>query len=317
MNKYIAQLLLKLLADKESRNRILTAVLSIAAGLLFLMAAPVIVLSSMKEMGAPSISFDETKLPSEISDRLDETEAEIKAIEDALTVIGLREQTVKAQLIYISYFDELHLTNVNVYANMFTHTDDRALIDNINSYYDLDIDYDEFIGMYTLVMNRTISEYIFADAEEKNSVDLAAWAVNAYDTHWEFREDRCGEIDEGSHLRCADNIGLIMGYIRYDPQEKQFSSDNDSLYYTPAGSLDSMPDIKGIGVHGDSGFGVYTGGGDVVFSSAMGGIQRQNITDGRWNEWCIYDAVSYPQEVYDIIEDIRNGGNNDESETEE
>ena len=48
MNKYIAQLLLKLLADKESRNRILTAVLSIAAGLLFLMAAPVIVLSSMK-----------------------------------------------------------------------------------------------------------------------------------------------------------------------------------------------------------------------------------------------------------------------------
>ena len=100
MNKYIAQLLLKLLADKESRNRILTAVLSIAAGLLFLMAAPVIVLSSMKEMGAPSISFDETKLPSEISDRLDETEAEIKAIEDALTVIGLREQTVKAQLYY-------------------------------------------------------------------------------------------------------------------------------------------------------------------------------------------------------------------------
>lgn len=308
MNKYIAQLLMRLTADKESRSKILTAVLSIAAGLLFLMASPILVLSAMKEMGAPSVSFvlDEDKFPSEVSGRMAETEADAKAIEDALTAAGLREQTIKAQLIYMTYFADTPLDSFNDYAGMFAQPDDRSLIDSLNSYYGLDIDFDEFRKMYALVMNTTINEYIFTNAEEKNSDDLAAWAVNAYESGWGYKGNYCGDTDKETHLRCTDNLGLILGYIRYDPQEKTFSSEPSVLYYTYAGDVDTMPDVKGIGLINGGDFGVYIGNGEVVFSSAMGGVQRQDISGSGWNKWCLFDAVSYPQEVYDRINEIQN-----------
>lgn len=315
MNKYIAQLLLRLISDKESRRKILTAVFSIATGLLFLMASPILVLSAMKEMGAPSVSFafDEDKLPSEISGRM--AEADARAIEDALAAAGLRELTIKAQLIYMTYFADTPLDNFNDYAGMFAQPDDRSLIDSLNSCYGLDIDFDEFRKMYALVMNATINEYIFTNAEEKNSDDLAAWAVNAYNTGWRYKEFRYGDIDNDLHLRCADNYGLITGYLRYDPYIKEFADNGVSLFYTPVDSLDTMPYVKGIGLINGAEFGIYIGDGEVIFSSAMGGVQRQNISDGNWNEWCLFDAVSYPQEVYDRIKEVQN--EEDESEEKE
>ena len=109
-----------------------------------------------------------------------------------------------------------------------------------------------------------------------------------------------------------------MGYIRYDVSEKIFTADNTSLYYTPIDSIDTMPAEKGIGVHGNSGFGVYVGNGEVIYSSAIGGIVREPLDIGDWGEWCIFDGVSYPQEIYDKIEEIRNKGEDDnESGTEE
>ena len=79
-----------------------------------------------------------------------------------------------------------------------------------------------------------------------------------------------------------------------------------------------MPDVKGIGVHGNSGFGVYIGNGEVIYSSAIGGTVREPLNNGSWDEWCIFDDISYPQKVYDKIEEIRNKGEDDnESGTEE
>ena len=200
---------------------------------------------------------------------------------------------------------------------MFKADDDRILIDSINRNYDLNIDFDEFSRLYVLVMNANINEYMFTNAEQKNSDDLAAWAINAYCTQWAFKENYFGDMDSETHCRCTDNIGLIMGYIRYDPHDKVFTADNVSLYYTPIDSLESMPDVKGICVHGDSGFGVYIGNGEVIYSSAIGGAVRELLNNGNWDEWCIYDDIDYLQEVYDKIEEIRNEEENNESETEE
>ena len=95
-----------------------------------------------------------------------------------------------------------------------------------------------------------------------------------------------------------------MGYVRYDAENKVFTSDTVDMYYTEQGSIDTMPDSKGVGVYNGSEFGVYVGGGEVVFSSAMGGIQRQRLTDGGWTAWCTYDAINYPQEVHDKINEL-------------
>ena len=60
-----------------------------------------------------------------------------------------------------------------------------------------------------------------------------------------------------------------------------------------------------MGVYNGSEFGVYVGGGEVVFSSAMGGVQRQSLTEGGWTSWCTFDAVAYPQEVQDRINELQ------------
>jgi len=66
-----------------------------------------------------------------------------------------------------------------------------------------------------------------------------------------------------------------------------------------------MPDCPVVGVNNGSEFGVYVGGGNVVFSSAMGGVQRQALSEGNWTSWCIFDEVSYPQEVTELINEIQ------------
>ena len=103
MKKILAELFLDLTTDKENRDKLLIAVLSIVIGLLFIMAAPIVFLNGLKELGTPSISFNysENELPSELSQSIAKAEADGKAIEDALTAIGCRDRTIKAQLIYL------------------------------------------------------------------------------------------------------------------------------------------------------------------------------------------------------------------------
>ena len=79
---------------------------------------------------------------------------------------------------------------------------------------------DEFEKLYMLIMNTNINEYMFTDAAKKNSDDLAAWAVNAYSTGWEYKDNYFGNINDESHLRCADNIGLIISVITKSKGEK-------------------------------------------------------------------------------------------------
>lgn len=74
-------------------------------------------------------------------------------------------------------------------------------------------------------------------------------------------------------------------------------------------SFAQLPDIQGVGVFNGTDFGVYIGGGEVVFSSAIGGcVQRQALSDGDWTSWCTFDAVTYPQEVTEQETETTTGG---------
>ena len=299
--------------DKNKRNKFLILVGSIAAGFLGLMLLPIAVLSTMGNIEPPSFddhNFDMAAflsgLAPEQQEQIAVTEADGQAIAEAMAAIGLQEQTIKAQLIYMSFFEDNRLTDFTGYANMFTQ-EDKQLIQSINGYYGLSIDYEEFLRTYTMVMNSTINEYMFTNTAEKNSDDLAAWCRNAYVSGWGFAENNYGESDETSRIRCADNVGLIMGYIRYEPDSKTFNTDIDTLIYNEIGGIDTMPDVQGIGVYNGSEFGIYVGGGDVIYSSAIGGcVLREPLSEGDWTSWCTFEGISYPQEVTDRINEIQN-----------
>lgn len=125
-----AKALLKKLAvdtvlDKDKRNKILLIVGSIAVGLLFLLFAPIAVLSGMGQIESPDISvnFDENdffeNLDGQQQERLSQMEIDGQSVADSMYAAGLQEQIIKAQLIYFSYFESGQIVDFSGYAKMF------------------------------------------------------------------------------------------------------------------------------------------------------------------------------------------------------
>lgn len=306
-----------ILGDKDKRGKLFVLIGSIAAGFLGLMCLPVAVLSSMgsMEVEPPEIDkslFNESAimagLSSEQQEQITNIQNQGQAIEDAITSAGVRSQTIKAQLIYMSYFEDVQNFNAESYANLFAVApNDSDLIAAINSTYGLEIDYDEFMRTYTWVMNSTINEYMFSDESTKNCTDLAAWADNAYISGWGYMNGFIGERNETDRIRYADNAGLVLGYLNYSPTDKKFDSAYSTLVYTKQGGIDTMPEVIGIGVFDGSQHGIYVGNGEVIFSSAdCGYVTKEVVSNGGWTSWCTYEGVDYPQEVQDKIIEINN-----------
>ncbi len=300
--------------DKKKRNAVLIVIGSVLVGQLMLILLPVIVFMSLGSIEPPEtdFQFDEAAFISQLSPEqqgnISAVEADGQAIVDAMAAMGLQEQTIKAQLIYMSYLEGNRLTDFTAYAEYFSK-DDEQLIQSLNADYSLDIDYTEFKRTYTLVMNSTINKYMFTDSSTKNSADLAAWCRNAYESGWGYADNCFGERTGKDRIRCTDNVGLIMGYVRYDTENKTFTDDTVNLVYTIRGDIETIPDIEGIGVFNGKEFGVYIGGGEAIFSSAMGGcVQRRSLSDSNWTTWCTFDAVSYPKEVTEQETETTTGG---------
>ena len=314
-----AKALLKKLAvdlalDQDKRNKILLIVGSIAVGAMLLLFAPITVLSSIGGIEPPTVEFEfnETdflnNMDEESHEKLEIMQAQGQAIEDAMISTNIGNQTVKAQLIYLSFFENVPNFDVQTYVNLFRdNPEDTALVQAINAEYGLEINFDEFMRTYTFVMNATIDPHMFTDSGTKNCADLAAWAENAYTSGWGFQYGSYGEIDENLRYRCSDNVGLIMGYLRYITTEKTFDMSINELIYNEIGGLDTMPDIAGIGLFDGNNFGVYVGNGNVIFASYdVESIVKSPVTEGNWISWCTFEGINYPQEVTDKIEEIQN-----------
>ncbi len=312
--------------DKDKRNKFLLIIGSIAVGLLFLLFTPIAVLSSMGEIESPDISvnFNETdffeNLDSQQQEKFSRMESDGQAIADSMSAVGLQEQIIKAQLIYFSYFESGQIVDFSGYAELFSNQNDEVLISDINNFYGLEINYEDFMRSYVMVMNATINEYMFTDSGTKNCADMAAWARNAYVLGWGFQENCFGEMDENLRYRCADNIGLVMGYMRYNLYEKAFNTDVDTLIYNEISGLDTMPDTAGIGLFDGNNFGIYVGNCNVIFASYdVGKVVKSPVSEGNWVSWCTFEGVEYPQEVVDKINEIQNPTeeNTEESEDKE
>ena len=185
-----------------------------------------------------------------------------------------------------------------IFCNLFLYSnDDRSLLDSINQNFGLQIEYEEFMHVYTLTMNSTINEYMFTDKDTKNAADLAAWADNAYISGWKYRKDCYGEKIKEELVRCADEAGLIEGYLRYDPDNEKFG-EKAVVAYTIKGDASAKPEVKGIGLYDGEQFGIYVGNDKVVFASKdKGCIVKESVSEGHWTKWITYDGVKYPSEI--------------------
>lgn len=297
-----------ILSDKELRGKVLVIIGSIIAGLLGLICLPAVVLVSLgnMEFEPPEIDKSQFNEAAFIENLSDEQQAQLvnlqnqgQAIESAMVNADCKNQTIEAQLIYLSFFEGVQNFNVDFYANIFKNSpDDKAIIDTLNSTYGLKIDYSEFMKSYTWVMNATINGYMFADSKSKNAADLAAWAENAYISGWGYKDGAFGDRDNTDRIRYVDGSGLILGYLRYDPEQKMFNSEPSSFHFTSKGSLDKMPDEVGIILSDGTNFGVYVGGGEVIFASEeLGYVTKEKVADGTWNSWSSISGAAYNTDI--------------------
>lgn len=293
-----------ILSDKELRGKLFVIIGSIVCGFLGLLCLPVVAIVSLGNMEIEPPEIDKSmfnkaafiqNLSSDQQAQLSNLQNQGQAIEDAMTAAEVKNQTIKAQLIYLSFFDGVQNFNAESYAKLFAVSpDDKTLINALNSTYGLKIDYAEFMKSYTFVMNTTINQYMFADSKSKNATDLAAWAENAYLSGWGYKDGAFGDRDESDRIRYADSAGLILGYLRYDPEQKSFANEPSSLHFTSKGGLDKMPDEAGNILSDGSNFGVYIGGGEVVFASKESGcVTKEKIADGAWNAWSSISGAAY------------------------
>lgn len=299
------KLFLTLLSDEKSRKKIFLIVGSIIAGLIGMLLLVFVVLAELNQLDPPKIQLNEAEIqPIFDIDKLTESEAECEKIAEILANKGNRCQTVKAQLLYISCADSEKITNLDEYTNIFYIDDDSILIDCLNSFYELEIDKEAFQRTYLLVKNATIDPYLFTNPKTKNSTDLTAWCRNAYESGW-LSGFGLGEINPEKQWRTADNVGLILGYFNYLPEERAFGTDMDTLFYAEQGTLDTMPEAAGIGVFSGSEFGVYDGNGQVfLISDDEPVVQKISVSDSRWKSWVTYEGIDYPQRVWDRINEL-------------
>lgn len=163
----------------------------------------------------------------------------------------------------------------------------------------------------------------------KNNLDLAAYAVQAWENNWGYVWGTYGNVLTESLFayklkqypdgvgkyenfiranwlgrRTADCIGLIKGYgwldassgaIRYGTNGMPDYGANQ-MYQSAAvkGSMDTMPEIKGLTVWKPGHIGVYIGGGYVV--EAMGtkyGVVKTEVEGRGWQGWCKLPFIDY------------------------
>ncbi len=305
----IAKILAAFVDKKKLGKKLGILVLSIAFGLIFLLVLPVVVMKSLGNISGdsakPSINkaqLTESNIKAHMSDSnrelVERMERDGLAIENKMAELGIKEQTVKAQLIYMTEAEKLTDLDADAYCNLFKYTtDDRSLIDSLNQNFGLNIDYEEFMHVYTLTMNAHINEYLFSDEATKNAADLAAWADNAFVSGWKYRKDCYGEKIKEELVRCADESGLIEGYLRYEPDNKKFG-ERSVVGYTIKGDASAKPEVKGIGLYDGEQFGIYVGNDKVVYASKdKGCVIKESVSVGHWTKWITYDGVKYPSEI--------------------
>lgn len=328
MSAKIVKLIVSVLSDEKLRKKIIILVLSISFGFFYLMCLPVIIISNLGTIDLHSAGIDHSifteenflaSLDSEQAAKLNDMMAAGGAIEVAMADHGVADQTIKAELIYLSFFDNVEDFDADVYASLFASAyDDTELIGYIYDNYRITIDYEEFFRTYTFVMNNTINPYMFTDTSTKNSEDLAAWADNAFISGWGYKPGFTGEKNSEDRLRYCDNAGLMLGYLNYDPGSKSFADTASVLTYIEQGELSTMPDVPGLGLYDGIRHGVYIGGGQVVYcDESVGYATRQAVSNGAWTSWCTYLGISYPQIVQDTIDELNSSDDSSEDNSDD
>lgn len=172
----------------------------------------------------------------------------------------------------------------------------------------------------------------FTDPGTKNNLDLAAYAIQAWENGWgyvwgtfghvltegvlEYKIEQYPEIkdaedfirDNWLNRRTTDCVGLIKSYGWYNPNTGTIDYGTngmpdynaDSMYAaaeaneTDYGTMEDMPEVIGLALWKPGHIGVYIGNGYAI--EAMGtyyGVVKTQVDGRGWSGWCKIPYIDY------------------------
>ena len=254
-------------------------------------------------------------------------ESDGKAIADELSKLGLKTQIVKAQMIYLTYFENVSKGEnfFKDYSACFKETNNEKLIENLNKKYGLNISYEEFMRSYSVIANVSIDNNLFLNLDVKNNIDLSVWAENAYETQWgyvphtdgslltdekykalkeKYPQDITADCDKWLSRRTVDNFGLLKSYLCYDAESREIAAENydksmQELHNSAAvkGDISTLPDTVGTALIRGDRIGIYVGESNVVYAKSVAeGVVKEDISVGSWSAWFEIPDIRYGEE---------------------
>lgn len=338
MSATVAAIAKKLAVMLATDKRTWKVVGIIVGMLLFIALMPAIVLLAMgnsltsetaktSDFGAAYVQ----NLTPEQQQKFSQIESDGKAIADELTALNFKKEIVKAQVIYMTYFDGVKKDEnffKNYCACFKNASDDKTLINMLNSKFGISIKYEDFMSSYAVIENVSIDKNLFVNLDIKNNIDLANWAENAYETRWGYVPYADGNVltkqfykalkekyadkipsdcDKWVSRRVCDNFNLLRSYLWYDSKSRTISADNFAIsdmmvqeLYSSAkkkGSIDTIPNTVGIAVINGDTIGIYVGNNEVVYAkSVIDGVVKEKVSDGKWASWFEIPWITYGEE---------------------
>lgn len=177
--------------------------------------------------------------------------------------------------------------------------------------------------------NNDIDTSSFVNPSVKNNIDLVQWAQMACDNGWGYVYGTFGyplsektlsfkaeqypkEVGENEEFirehwlgrRTVDCMGLIKSYMWYNPTDNSITYNADGMpdigcdalfkEATVKGTIDTIPEIKGIAVWAEGHIGVYIGNGYAIESkSTKEGVKKTEISKRHWTHWFKIPYILY------------------------
>lgn len=334
MSATVAAIAKKIAVMLATDKRTWKVIGTVIAMLLVIALLPVMVLlalgNSLNSVGSQEIDTGQfiQNLSPQQQAMFSQIETDGTAIVDELTRLGFKTEIVKAQMIYLTYFDDVP-KDKNFFVNYCTYFktangNNESLIKMLNEHYGTNIDYNEFMRSYAVISNVSIDSNLFVNLEIKNNIDFAQWAENAYVTQWGFVPNTFGEVlseekykelqeespdeitqncEKWKSRRTVDNIGLIYSYLWFNTENRKIKEDTKQtsieLYNSSQhnGLINTLPDTVGLVLINSDTIGIYIGNNEVIYAKSIDtGIVKENISQGNWTSWFELSQIQYGEE---------------------
>ena len=322
-----------LLSNKKARNKICIFILTCTVAIFMPIAAVLALFNGKVEFTPDQLVIIADNLDAEEIAKLTTVQDTLDAIEDAMEDADMHDRYEEAQALYLlalyDYSDEKDFVE-RLVGCFEEDQSDYELIDNVNDEFDCNIKPEEYVKVVSGIRSTTINPKIFKNPSTKNSEDLVAWAKEAYKDGWgyvwgsygrvltkQYFNDLCNRYPDHvgdysdyiqSHWigkRCADCVGLIKGYLWYNPNKQEiqygYGGANDyganSMYNNASqkGPISSIPEIPGLGVWKNGHVGIYIGNGYVIQSMGTRyGVVKTKLKGSSFTHWFKIPGISYP-----------------------